>query len=225
MPGESRPGRFEIANKGTLFLDEIANIPGDLQAKLLSAIQNKEVYRIGSNKPVKSNIRLISATNVPLEKLVNEMKFREDLLYRINTIKIEVPPLRERTEEIPVLLDHFLDEYCRKYEKPPFRVSGETMNKLMQYSWPGNVRELRHTVEKAVILAEGQELTPSDFFFDKPFSVTKDGYTLNIEENQKELIRKALKMSKGNISRAAEELGISRKTLYNKLDRYEIEPL
>ncbi len=222
---ESRPGRFEMAHRGSLFLDEIANIPTDLQAKLLSVVQNREVYRIGSNQPVPVDIRLISATNVPLEKLVGEMKFREDLLYRINTIKIEIPPLRERTEEIPVLLDHFTDIFCKKYHKERFRISGATRNKLARYTWPGNVREFKHTVEKAIILAEGDELTEGDFFFEKPFTINQSSYTFNLEENEKELIRKALKMNRGNISRTAEDLGISRKTLYNKLDRYEIEPL
>ncbi len=222
---DDRPGRFEIADRGTLFLDEIANIPLDLQARLLSAIQNKEIFRIGSNRAVRTDIRIISATNVTLQKLVNELKFREDLLYRINTIKIEVPPLRERVEEIPVLLDYFIRIYCKKYDKPGYTISGDAMNKLMQYTWPGNVRELKHAVEKVVILAEGKVLRAEDFFFDKPMPSVNEIYLLNIEENEKELIRKALNINKGNISRAAEDLGISRKTLYNKLDRYEIEPL
>ncbi len=221
----NKPGRFEIAGKGTLFLDEIGNIPPELQQKLLAVLQNREVIRLGSNKAIKVDIRLISATNYSLEELVKEKKFREDLLYRINTIKIDLPPLRERVEEIPVLAEHFLNLYCKKYKKEKLLLSADILNKLSRYSWPGNIRELQHTIEKVVILHENGKLSSGEFFFDKPASIQSSTYTLNLEENEKELIRKSLKINKGNISRAAEDLGISRKTLYNKLEKYEIEPV
>lgn len=220
-----KPGRFEIANNGTLFLDEIGNIPGDLQSKLLSVIQNQEVTAVGSHKAVKINTRIISATNFPLDELVEKKQFREDLLYRINTIKIELPPLRERIEEIPGLLEHFLKIYGKKYNKKDIKTDKDLINKISGYSWPGNIRELRHTIEKVVILSDGQKLNPDDFFFDKPMAYKSSANSLNIAENEKELIRKALRLSKGNISKAASELGVSRKTLYNKLNKYEIEPI
>ena len=222
---KEKPGRFEIANKGSLFLDEIANIPNELQLKLLSSIQNQEFTRVGSNRSQPTNIRLISATNYPLDELVQNRQFREDLLYRINTIKITLPPLRERKEEIPVLAEHFLLKYGRKYKKENLEFSKEIIQKLVEYHWPGNVRELRHTIEKVVILSENNQLNPEDFFFDKPVNQRPIAFTLNIAENEKELIRKALQVSRGNISKAASDLGVSRKTLYNKLHKYEIEPL
>ena len=222
---QTKPGRFEIANRGTLFLDEIGNIPPELQSKLLSAIQNREIFRIGSNKSIPVDIRIISATNYPLEELISKKQFREDLLYRINTIKVTVPPLRDRKEDIPYLARHFLDLYGRKYNKPDLKLNAGILDRLASYSWPGNIRELRHTIEKVVILSEREKLDKDDFFFDKPIQYQPTGFTLNIEENEKELIRKALKLSRGNISRAAADLGVSRKTLYNKLSKYEIEPL
>jgi DNA-binding NtrC family response regulator len=220
-----KPGRFEIANNGSLFLDEIGNIPNELQLKLLSSIQNQEFTRLGSNISQSTNIRLISATNYPLDELVQKQHFREDLLYRINTIKIKLPPLRERLEEIPVLAKYFLEKYGKKYKKEKLNLGKEIIQRLTQYHWPGNVRELRHTIEKAVILSENNKLNPEDFFFDKPLMQKPANYSLNIEENEKELIRKALQVSRGNISKAASDLGVSRKTLYNKLNKYEIEPL
>ena len=218
-----KPGRFEIANKGTLFLDEIGNLPPELQKKLLSALQNREITRLGSSKPIPVDIRLISATNYSPEELIKEKKFREDLLYRINTIRIDLPPLRERIEEIPILTEHFLKFYGKKYKKEDLRPNAEIINKLSRYSWPGNIRELQHTIEKVVILHEDGKLSPEEFFFHKPAIFQTGIYSLNLDENEKELIRKALKINKGNISKAAEDLGISRKTLYNKLDKYEIE--
>ncbi len=218
-------GRFEIASGGTLFLDEISNISPELQSKLLTAIQSGEVTPLGSTEPIPVDVRLISATNVSLENLIREKKFREDLLYRINTIRLDLPPLRERPGEIPALLEHFLKICAKKYNKPILKTSKEVIPYLTGYSWPGNIRELRHSIEKAVILNESGKLTREDFFFERPSAPGAAGGSLNLEENEKELIRKALRASKGNISKAAEDLGISRKTLYNKLDRYEIEPL
>lgn len=220
---KDKPGRFEIAHKGTLFLDEIGNIPPSLQIKLLTALQNREITRLGSSKSIPIDIRLISATNYSMNELLKDQKFREDLLYRINTIKIELPPLRERVEEIPALADHFLNIYSKKYKKKKPALKHRLINKLSHFSWPGNVRELQHTIEKVVILHEDGELTEEEFFFDKPVSFESSVDTLNLEENEKELIRKALKINRGNISKTANDLGISRKTLYNKLYRYEIE--
>lgn len=222
---QDKPGRFELADKGTLFLDEIGNIPPELQKKLLTALQNREITRLGSSRVIPVDIRLISATNYALDELVREKEFREDLLYRINTIKIDLPPLRERKDEIPVLAEYFLDKYSRKYNKKNLKLNHEIIKKLSAYPWPGNIRELQHTLEKVVILHDRSALSANEFFFDRPLSYAPSVYTLNLEENEKELIRKSLQVNKGNISRAAEDLGISRKTLYNKMEKYEIEPL
>ena len=162
---EDRVGKFEAANKGTLFLDEIGNLSYALQSKLLATLQNRKVIRVGSNKPIDVNIRLICATNSDLPRMVKEGTFREDLLYRINTIHVEVPPLRERGNDILLLAEAFLRDYGRKYRKPDLSFSGETRQRLLGYSWPGNVRELQHTVEKAVIMCDRQVLTPEDFLF------------------------------------------------------------
>jgi DNA-binding NtrC family response regulator len=217
---EDRPGRFEIASGGTLFLDEIGNIPQTLQPKLLTVLQNNEVTRVGSNKPVTIDIRLITATNKPLGELTNSGGFREDLLYRINTIQIEIPPLRQRKEDIPRLLDYFLNKYTLKYNKPLFRIDKPALEKLIKYTWPGNVRELQHMTEKAVILGEGKELTSEDFFYGSRSTEKKPlEETLNLEELEKEAIRRAIEKHNGNITRAVAELGISRRTLYYKLGR------
>jgi DNA-binding NtrC family response regulator len=219
---KDKPGRFEIADKGTLFLDEIGNIPPELQKKLLTALQNREINRLGSSKVIPIDIRLISATNYSMDDLVKEKEFREDLLYRINTIKIDLPPLRERKDEIALLADHFLNKYGKKYNKKNLKLNTEIIKKLSGYPWPGNIRELEHTIEKVVILHDKPALSADEFFFNKPLSFQPSGFTLNLEENEKELIRKSLLVNKGNISRAAEDLGISRKTLYNKMEKYEI---
>lgn len=218
-------GRFEIASGGTLFLDEISNISPELQSKLLTALQSGLVTPLGSTEPIPVDVRLISATNVSPENLIREKRFREDLLYRINTIRLDLPPLRERTGEIPTLVEHFLKIYARKYNKAVLKTGKEVIHHLCGYSWPGNIRELRHSIEKAVILNESGKLTPNDFFFERPSVHSPLSRSLNLEENEKELIRKALRAHKGNISKAAEDLGISRKTLYNKLERYDLESL
>ena len=161
---ESRPGKFEIADKGSLFLDEIGNLSFHLQSKLLAAIQNRQIARVGSNQTVPVDIRLICATNKNLESMVGEGLFREDLLYRINTIQIEVPPLRERGDDVLVLADFFLKKYTTKYNKPNLKINQQAQDKLLKYAWPGNIRELQHTIEKAVILSEGNLLKTEDFF-------------------------------------------------------------
>jgi len=219
---EDRPGRFEIANGGTLFLDEIGNIPLSLQSKLLTVIQSRQVTRVGSVSSKKIDIRLICATNRSLNEMVANNEFRQDLLYRINTIEIKLPPLRERKEDIPLLVDHFLGIYRKKYDKRAGKISDATLEKLKSYRWPGNVRELQHAVERAVIMADDELLQPSDFLLvsddEASEQLTFEDY--NLEEVEKMVIRKALKKNDGNISRAAEELGLTRASLYRRMDKY-----
>ncbi len=219
---ESRAGKFEVANKGTLFLDEIGNLSFHLQAKLLAALQNREVTRIGSNQPIPIDIRLICATNKNLPELVVKGLFREDLLYRINTIQIEIPPLRERGNDILVLADFFLKKYAYKYDKPSLKLNNQAQEKLLKYHWPGNIRELEHSIEKAVILSENNVLKSEDFFLKPVSGVRTDADTLKLEEMEKRLITTALEKNPGNISAAAEELGITRQTLYNKMKKFSI---
>lgn len=216
---ENRPGKFEVADKGSLFLDEIGNLSFHLQAKLLAAIQNRQISRIGSNQTVPVDIRLICATNRNLESMVHEGLFREDLLYRINTIQIEVPPLRERGNDVLVLTDFFLKKYVSKYNKPNLKINRQAQDKLLKYPWPGNIRELQHTVEKAVILSEGNVLKAEDFFM-RPIISEKTGETeLTLEEMEKRMINLAIEKNNGNLSAAAEQLGITRQTLYNKIKK------
>jgi len=217
-----RPGKFEAANNGTLFLDEIGNLSMPLQAKLLAAIQNRTITRLGSNKAIPIDIRLISATNRNLNSMVVEGKFREDLFFRINTIHIEVPPLRQRQEDIPDLADFFVKKYSSKYGKEGLTLTFNSIDKLISYHWPGNVRELEHTVEKAVILSEGKALNPSDFML-KPL-LSESSYNLpnTFEEMEKLMIVKAIEKNKGNLTAAAEQLGVARQTFYNKLKKYNI---
>lgn len=216
---EDRAGKFEAANGGTLFLDEIGNLSLQAQAKLLSAIQNKTIVRVGSNKPIPVNIRLICATNENLDKMVKDGLFREDLLYRINTIRIEVPPLREREGDILVLADFYLKKYAAKYGKPGLRINQMAQEKLMAYVWPGNIRELLHTLERAVILSEGNLLQPEDFMLDAKSPMSTPTGPETLEEMELLMITKALDQNDGNYSAAADQLGISRQTLYNKLKK------
>lgn len=217
---DNRQGKFEIAHGGTLFLDEIGNISVHLQSKLLTAIENRQVIRIGSNQPINTDIRLICATNRDLPDMVSSGLFREDLLYRINTIHIEVPPLRERGNDILVLAEFFLKKYTSRYNKPEMRISRQAAEKLMKYSWPGNIRELQHTIEKAVILSESVVLKPEELFVRSSWQpVSQPVGTL--EEMEKQLIRQALEQNSGNFTAAAEQLGITRQTLYNRLKKSE----
>jgi DNA-binding NtrC family response regulator len=220
---EDRVGRFEIASGGTLFLDEIGNLPMALQSKLLSAIQNKEIFRIGSNMPIPVDIRLICATNKNLNDMIIEGNFREDLLYRINTIKINLPSLNERSSDIKLLATFFLNKYANKYNKSELKFNQNTINKLLQHSWPGNIRELQHTIEKAVILCDGNIILSSHCWPDGE-QINKQfiANTLNLDLNEKIIIEKALQKYKGNISNAAKELGINRSTLYKKMEKYDI---
>ncbi|MGV8092182.1 MAG: sigma-54-dependent transcriptional regulator [Mangrovibacterium sp.] len=219
---ENRAGKFEVANKGTLFLDEIGNLSFHLQAKLLAALENREITRIGSNQPVPIDIRLICATNKDLPALVAKGLFREDLLYRINTIQVEVPPLRERGDDILALADFFLKKYAWKYDKPTLKFNHQAQEKLLKYSWPGNIRELEHSIEKAVILSENNVLKADDFFL-KPLGGAKpEEDTLKLEEMEKRFILRALEKNPGNVSAAADQLGITRQTLYNKMKKFGI---
>ena len=218
---EDRIGKFQIADKGSLFLDEIGNIPLQLQHKLLVALQSRCIVPVGSNKPVPIDIRLISATNGHLEKMVEEHTFRQDLLYRINTIKIELPPLRDRGEDIELLATHFLKIYQHKYKKTDIRLSSQAIRKLNTYHWPGNVRELQHTIEKAVILSESELLTADDFML-KSMIKPVHNEVQTISDMEKDMIINALDKYNGNFSLVAEKLGITRQTLYNKIKRYEL---
>ncbi|MEE4198087.1 MAG: sigma-54 dependent transcriptional regulator [Bacteroidales bacterium] len=219
-----KPGRIELASEGTLFLDEIGNLSLVSQSKLLSVLQNREISRLGANYKIPVDIRLICATNKPLPEMVTDELFREDLLYRINTIQIELPPLRERKEDIPLLTDFFKKKYEVKYDKPTFTIDPSGIKKLMNYHWPGNIRELQHVVEKAVIMSENDVLDENDFWFSShQQNPLKTHETLDLSENEKRIILRAIEKSRGNYSKAAQELGVSRKTLYNKLKKYEIE--
>lgn len=218
---EDHIGKFQLAHKGTLFLDEIGNLPHALQSKLLNALQSRTIFPIGSNKPVPVDIRLICATNCDLEQLVAQKKFREDLLYRINTISIEVPPLRERDGDIEILALFFLSYFARKYRKPSLKISQKALQKLKGYPWPGNVRELQHTIEKAVILSDAGTLGPEDFVFKTTGKMAEASF-LTLEEMEKHMIETALDKHNGKHSAVADQLGISRQTLYNKIKKYDL---
>jgi DNA-binding NtrC family response regulator len=217
---EDRAGKFEAANGGTLFLDEIGNLSLQTQAKLLSVIQNRIIVRVGSNKPIKADIRLVCATNCNLNKMVSDGIFREDLLYRINTIHIEVPSLREREKDILLLADFYLKKFSSKYGKSGIRINTTAEEKLMDHHWPGNVRELQHTMERSVILCEGNVLKPNDFLLTTnktSLSLETGPNTLN--EMEKLMIANALDKHNGNYSAVANQLGITRQTLYNKVKK------
>ncbi|MDX9812441.1 MAG: sigma-54 dependent transcriptional regulator [Bacteroidales bacterium] len=214
---DDRPGKFEVADKGSLFLDEIGNLPYHLQSKLLAVVQNRTITRIGSNKTVPINIRLICATNKNLDRMVGEGLFREDLLYRINTIQIEVPPLRERGNDILVLADFFLKKYSSKYNKTNLKINNQAQEKLVRYSWPGNIRELQHTIEKAVILSESNILKAEDFFMKPVMQGKTSDSDMTLEEMEQRMIRQSIEKNNGNMSAAADQLGITRQTLYNKI--------
>jgi DNA-binding NtrC family response regulator len=220
---EEKPGWFETASGGTLFLDEIGNLTLNMQAKLLTAIQNRVIYKVGSKTPISFDIRLVCATNKNLVEMVSKNLFREDLYYRINTIVIELPPLCERGEDIVLLAEHFLKEYATKYEKFYLKFSSKTLDKLMKYNWPGNVRELRHTIEKAVILCDSDILMPEDFILShslqQPFPQQKP---LTFAEIEKQAFQFALDNNNGSVLKASKELGLARQTMYNKMQKYNL---
>lgn len=224
---EDRIGRFEEANEGTIFLDEIGNIPLPLQAKLLTVLQNRSVTKVGSSKAKNIDVRLICATNEPIHARIAQRTFRQDLLYRINTIEIKLPPLRERIEDIVPLAEHFLKLYRKKYNRPVSSISAALIKQLQRYHWAGNVRELQHAIERAVILCQGSVLQPEDFFEGQPFENQPDtvpsfDQTFQLEEMEKMLIIKTLKKFNGNITEAAREMGLTRQALYRRVEKYGI---
>ena len=219
---KDRKGKFEAAHKSTLFLDEIGNLSIQAQVKLLAALQNREITPVGSNQPVPIDIRLICATNADLDQMITDGDFREDLLYRINTIEIKLPALRDRTEDIPELAAHFAEVFASRYMKKKQTFTDEALQKLISYEWPGNIRELQHMMEKAVILATKEVLDTDDFELrGKLPAVPANAQTL--EDMEKAMILKVVSKFSGNMSSSAEELGVSRQTLYNKIKKYELE--
>jgi len=221
---ESRMGRFELAKGGSLFLDEIGHLSPTLQAKLLTAIQSKRIIRVGTNQPIGVDVRLISATNQPIYELSegNSPKFRQDLLYRINTVEINIPSLRNRPKDIPLLVNHYLQIYGKKYHKQLDFIGSSVATKLQDYAWPGNVRELQHAVERAVIMSSSSTLKASDFLVHPKKRNIKSSPTtsLNMDEVEKGAIKTAIRKHKGNISQAANELGLGRSTLYRKMKKH-----
>jgi DNA-binding NtrC family response regulator len=228
---EDRVGRLVAAGGGTLFLDEIGNLPRHLQSKLLTVLEQRQVTPVGATRPVPIDVRLLSATNLPLDQLGREEVFRQDLLYRINTVELHLPPLRERAEDIPTLVEHFIGIYARKYAMPRRRVSPEALRRLQSYAWPGNVRALRHAVERAMILAAGEVLEAEDFSLPSPAGAPRTAAassaaggltldTLDLEAVEREVIRRALEKHGGNISHAAGDLGITRASLYRRMEKH-----
>lgn len=219
---EDKAGRFEVASGGTLFLDEIGNLSFNLQMKLLTVLQSRQVTRIGSSISRPIDIRLICATNLPVDELVSEKRFRQDLLYRINTVEIHLPPLRKRTEDILLLADHFLKIYCKKYNKALKKLSPQSLRKLEQYRWPGNIRELQHMIERVVIMSETEVLQPEDFYFSskdiKDDELSFSNY--HLDDVEKKLIIKVISKHGGNLTKAAKELGLTRASLYRRLEKY-----
>lgn len=216
-----RAGKFETADNGTLFLDEIGNLPYHLQAKLLTVLQRRSVIRVGSNAPIPVNIRLICATNRNLQEMVNKEEFREDLLYRINTIHIEIPSLRERKEDIIPLSEIFLARFCQQYDKQPMKLSNEAKEKLISHPWYGNIRELEHALEKAVIISDGAILSGNSFQLPQKKEMP-DSAVSTLEEMELKMIQKAIEKCKGNLSAVASQLGITRQTLYNKMKKFNL---
>lgn len=217
---KSKAGRMEVATGGTLFLDEIGNLSLPMQAKLLTAIEKRQISRLGSTQFTSIDVRLICATNANIRHLVEEGDFRQDLLYRINTIELHIPPLRERGNDIILLAEYFLQRYARKYEKEMRGLTREAKSKLLKYAWPGNVRELQHTMERAVILGDGSLLRPENFMFQASTPrQKKEEEMLNLEQLERQAVERAMRLSEGNVTRAAEYLGITRFALYRKLEK------
>ena len=214
-----RTGKFEAANHSSLFLDEIGNLPYHLQAKLLTAIQQRSIVRVGSNEPVPVDIRLICATNRNLQGMVDKGEFREDLLYRINTIHVEIPPLRNRREDIVPLAERFITRFCKQYDKTPISLTASACEKLTAHSWYGNIRELEHAIEKAVIICDGNSI-PAEMFQLVQKTEIQQTEASTLEEMEKAMIRKALDKCEGNLSAVASQLGIPRQTLYNKMKKF-----
>ncbi len=217
-----RPGRFELASGGTIFLDEIGNLSLPMQAKLLTVLERREVTRVGANKPKPIDIRLISATNMPIKQIAAEGQFRQDLIYRINTVEIEIPPLRERPEDVPLLADHFLKIFAKKYNKRINKLSNQVIKKFNSYPWPGNVREFQHVLERAIIMSDSANLDEADFHLSS-HSGAADAFefdSYNLEEIEQKVIEKVMRMHSGNISKAASDLGLTRTSLYRRMEKY-----
>jgi DNA-binding NtrC family response regulator len=219
---EDRTGRFEEANGGSIFLDELGNISLPLQAKLLTVLQNRAVTKVGSNKSTAIDVRLITATNRNIQRMAAEYQFRQDLLYRINTIEIQLPPLRERLDDIVPLAEYFLEKYATKYKRTVTTLHESLIQQLRQYEWPGNIRELQHAMERAVILSQGKTLMPKDVFVKNPIQEQALNTGYNLEEMERNIITQAMKKCNGNITEAAKELGLSRAALYRRLEKYNI---
>lgn len=219
---ESRPGKFEAANGSTLFMDEIGNLPLAMQAKLLTALQNRNITRVGSNRVIPVNIRLISATNRNIQAMAEAGTFREDLLYRLNTIHLELPPLRERGDDIRLFTDFFMQRYAAKYDRRDISLHEHALEKLRSYHWPGNIRELQHTIEKAIILCEGEVIRPKDIFVKQTWNPQYSTAVPNLEEVERQAIATAIRQNNGNLTATADQLGISRQTLYNKIKRFRL---
>ena len=220
---ESHTGRFETASGGTIFLDEISNLSIGLQVKLLSVLQNRSISRVGSNKVIPIDIRLVCASNKDLNQMIKENIFRQDLMYRINTVEIHIPPLRDRAEDIPLLAEYFLEIYKRKYNKPQMTIGETALKKIQHHLWPGNVRELQHSMERCVILSESDILHPNDFFFSTSEGVKKEKVMFdhyNLEEIEREVIKEVIKNNKGNITKAATDLGLTRTSLYRRMEKF-----
>ena len=218
---EDRAGRFEAASGGTLFLDEIGNLPLSLQVKLLSVLESRKVIRVGTNKAIGFDVRLICATNQNVKEMVTDGIFRQDLLYRINTVEILLPPLRDRIEDIPLLANYFLEEYSKKYRKPGLVLPKQVIEKLQRFSWPGNIREFQHAIERAVILSNGKIIETEDFEFlsnDKKKEIPFDKY--NLENLEKWAVLNCLEKHGGNVTKAAVELGLTRGALYRRIEKY-----
>ena len=218
---KEKKGRFELASGGTLFLDEIGNLSLAMQAKLLTVIEKRQIFRVGATKSIPIEVRLICATNSDIQQMAEDGLFRQDLLYRINTVELHIPPLREREGDILLLSEYFLKKYVRKYKKHILSISPQAQRKLKQYNWPGNVRELQHAIERAVILASGNTLLPEDFMLKNNSLNKKNSEVLNLEVLERRAIETALKQCGGNMNQAAEVLGISRFALYRKIEKYE----
>lgn len=220
---QDKPGRFELADGGTIFLDEIGNLSLALQSKLLTVLQNRTIQRVGSTQSIDVDFRLICATNMPLNDMVYEKSFRQDLLYRINTVEIRVPPLRERTDDIPLLVDHFLDIYGKKYKRLGMKVDKGVMQRLKRYHWPGNIRELQHAVERAVILSEGRTIDTPEMMIAPTMQRTRqDDTPRTLEEMERQFIRQSLDQNGGNVTQTAIALGMTRTALYRRMKKHGI---
>lgn len=215
-------GRFELAKGGTIFLDEIGNLPLHLQSKLLTVIQNRKITRLGEGKEREIDARIICATNAPIHEMVDEQTFRQDLLFRINTIELNLPPLRERTDDVKLLANHFLQKLTQKYRKKIDGFSKEAINAMKAYQWPGNIREIEHVIERAVIITDNEQIEVTDLHFSTKKTAINLSESLNLEEAEKMLVEQAIQKHQGNISRAAKDLGLTRAALYRRLEKHQL---